>query len=69
MALEIKREDIMADCARCSGTGRIDERRRLPGQPGAFERQAGFCPDCDGKGVQLTEAGRVLVELVERFGR
>jgi len=55
---EIKIDDLIQDCLACEGTGKRD---RVNFQNSNLNR----CDTCDGRGKQLTEAGKVLKQFID----
>lgn len=68
--MELKLEDLMFDCKVCKGTGGV-RNPKLDDNHGnlvmrVVEPQTVECETCNGKGVILTESGKVLLVFLQR---
>jgi DnaJ-class molecular chaperone len=62
--MEIQAKDLYSKCAKCGGSGEYRESTSSRHQTYTTE---GPCPDCEGYGIKLTEAGKVLSGFVSQL--
>jgi hypothetical protein len=68
--MDLKLEDLMFDCKVCQGTGGVRNPKLDDNRGNLVRRVVGpltvECEACNGKGVVLTESGKVLLLFLQR---
>ena len=61
--MDLKREDLINDCAVCSGSGMVTESS---GNSHFRHTHTYTCTNCGGQGFSLTPAGKVLADFIRK---
>lgn len=67
--MELKIEDLIVKCAKCEGTGKL-ENPAMNQNRGGYGTQLVYatpvdCGNCNGKGVIPTQSGKTLLEFFQ----
>ena len=65
MAEPIKLEDLIVTCESCEGRGSY--RKTTNQGLGSSLSESGPCPDCQGRGFDLTESGEALMSFLGKL--
>ena len=67
-------ESLSSPCEKCEGSGKINPPESSNNSPpmtdmwesdGIYQTQCPNCPDCNGTGIKLTPAGKVLKDFIK----
>lgn len=63
--INLKLDDLYkGKCDKCKGEGKYDEKVEASGLTITTNNKVN-CKDCDGRGIKLTETGKVLEEFIK----
>ena len=61
---EVKYEELFITCVKCDGSGNFTERKSHG--MGLASTSCGPCPDCNGRGGEVTDSGKAILAFLRK---